>query len=367
MDQKGLITSKKGGIEIAFRPKGIIEAITNLDTHQQDILDELFSMVGDEGDEDDNLTYEIRVYDLIKQYNIKDPSKKYRQLKKAVKDFQGEGVSLKDPATGEFTWYPWFTKINYVEGVKGKTVSHIWIDVHKDIKHIIMTELSGMFYRKYDSKSIRSKHARNLFYILAFRATVIGTTFEISTDELRERLSLSAAYRPSHIKDRILDPAMEEINSQTEINFSYREVSGMTASGQTAIVAYEFTVKRIRRKNTTVVDEQGQPSPSNSTVARSLIQFEKKLGLSHKEFITIYAKAKDAGFISEEGGDEELYKLFDYCLERKPDNLYAYILAVIKNGFVKPVTTTTVTRQLSLLDTYDAETINALEEKLISN
>ena len=85
-----IMENKKGGDLICRRPEAIIEARFNLTKKQNDIVDMVFASIEDDG----KLEYQIDLTKYGKLYNIKDKSNIYRDLKKAVCNFEGKGFSL---------------------------------------------------------------------------------------------------------------------------------------------------------------------------------------------------------------------------------------------------------------------------------
>ena len=81
----------KKGKYIAVRPSRLIEARYDLTASQNDILDIVLSKI----DNDNNYLYELNINDYKTLYNT-DTSNIYRDLKKAVKEFEGKGFYLID-------------------------------------------------------------------------------------------------------------------------------------------------------------------------------------------------------------------------------------------------------------------------------
>ena len=137
---------KVGGTEIAFRPQTIIEARYDLDRRQNDIIDILLGIVGEGNDTEENTRYEINISDVKHLYNLQDESNAYAYLQKAVKKFEGLGFRLKEDE-GTDVFYPWFSKIKYQKKRGDEGRSKIVLDLHPEVKQMIMSAKQGAYYR----------------------------------------------------------------------------------------------------------------------------------------------------------------------------------------------------------------------------
>jgi plasmid replication initiation protein len=95
-------------------------------------------------------------------------------------------------------------------------------------------------YTKYKKEVVlRLKKDYSLdFYHLAKKHQTMGG-FQISLDELFEQLGLPESYRRlDNLKNRVLEPSLEEITASTDIDLSYENVK----RGR-SVVGFKFTVK----------------------------------------------------------------------------------------------------------------------------
>ena len=75
-------------------------------------------------------------------------------------------------------------------------------------------------------------------YHLAKKYQGLGK-FELSLDRIKTELGLPKSYdRMSNLKTRVLEPSLEEINSQTDLNLTYENIK----EGRT-VVGFRFKVK----------------------------------------------------------------------------------------------------------------------------
>ena len=96
-------------------------------------------------------------------------------------------------------------------------------------------------YTKYKKEVVlRLKKDYSLdFYHLAKKHQTMGG-FQISLDELFEQLGLPESYRTrmNNLKSRVIDPSLDEITANTDIDLSYENVK----RGR-SVVGFKFTVK----------------------------------------------------------------------------------------------------------------------------
>ena len=170
---------KKGGKEVAFRPQTIIEARYDLDRRQNDILDILLGIVGEGDDTEENTRYEIHIADVKHLYNLQDESNAYSYLQKAVKKFEGAGFRLKEDE-GTDIYYPWFSKIKYQKKRGDEGRSKIVLDLHPEVKQMIMSAKQGAFYRIEYPLNLSKKYSKRLYYLLKDKENFNGGTFIIS-------------------------------------------------------------------------------------------------------------------------------------------------------------------------------------------
>jgi len=198
--QKGVIGKKRGGTAIVFRPQDIIDAKFDLNCFGQDILDAVFARVGEGEDADDNLTYTLWINDMKKMYQTVDQSNKYKQLKAAVKSLEREGFTFIN-SDGYEIYYPWFSKIVYVSS-RNSEMSHIEVDIHKDVKKLIIEATNGAFYNAEKSCNIRGKYSRKLYYQLLNRQNFRDGRAIITIDELRWMLGIPDSYNTGMVQKR---------------------------------------------------------------------------------------------------------------------------------------------------------------------
>ena len=214
--------NKKGGDLICKRPETIIEARFSLTKRQNDVLDMVFSIIGN----DNKLRYEIDVAKYSILYNIKDKSNIYRDIKKAVKTFEGKGFSLttKNENKKEHRiYFAWFSSIEYIEG-EGKIV----LELGQRLKEILLNAKKASFYQLKYSLNFHNIYSKRMYYYLKSfeNSNGNGTGWRIDNlDELRTKLECPKSYDMYYeFKRLVLNPACEEINGSSDISFEYEEI-----------------------------------------------------------------------------------------------------------------------------------------------
>lgn len=326
-----MTNNKKGGNEIAFRPQSIIEARFDLNRRQNDVLDLVFGMVGSDMDSEENTRYSIKVADAKKLYNLKDQSNAYKYLIDGVKKFKKGGMSgfqLKEDDDSDI-WYAWFTRIAYSKA-ENEENSRIELDIHPDLKKMIIESKQGSYYRIEYSINLESKYSKRIYYYLFDRRTyqifpgAEKGVFKVGVKELMEMLQCPKTYKYGNLKQTVLEKAHEEINGSTDIEFEYEEIEGKTTRGQRAIVEIQFRIKEsLKRKE---VIEAEVP-----TISEEISKILEILGCSTSEAKSIL----NTSVLNNRSWDEVL-EVLDYTIKKKVENKVGYVLVLLKKGFVKP-------------------------------
>ncbi len=318
---------KMGGTEVAFRPQTIIEARYDLDRRQNDILDILLGIVGEGDDTEENTRYEINISDVKHLYNLQDESNAYSYLQKAVKKFEGLGFRLKEDE-GTDIYYPWFSKIKYQKKRGDEGRSKIVLDLHPEVKEMIISAKQGAYYRIEYPLNLTKKYSKRLYYLLKDKENFNGGTFTISFDELRKMMKIPDSYANGNVKREMLDKSYEEINGNTDISFEYELIYEKLPSGQRSIGAVRFKVKKVKR-NRTIVEYETIDKNGKSFIATEEEQdIIDVLGCSLKEAKDIIRTAK-----ANDRTRKQLFEILTYTMKKEADNKVGYVLTLLKNGF----------------------------------
>ncbi|WP_176547944.1 replication initiation protein [Priestia aryabhattai] len=178
-------------------------------------------------------TYTIAVKELLKIFNITD--KNHALIEKACEELVGKGIKIKDEKG--WTMYPWFQKIRYYkkEGV-------IEFQFPNDLKPYLLQlkKKEGLTsYRLENILRLSSVYTQRI-YEICFKWKKAGKC-QFDIDHFKKMIgatqeSYSKAF--GSLKQRVLLPAVEEINEKTDIEISFKEIK--TARKVTDI---EFYIK----------------------------------------------------------------------------------------------------------------------------
>ncbi len=321
---------KRGGTEVAFRPQTIIEARYDLDRRQNDILDILLGIVGEGDDTEENTRYEINIGDVKHLYNLHDESNAYSYLQKAVKKFEGLGFRLKEDE-GTDIYYPWFSKIKYQKKRGDESRSKIVLDLHPEVKEMIMSAKQGAYYRIEYPLNLTKKYSKRLYYLLKDKETFNGGGFVIAFDELRRMMKIPESYANGNVKREILDKPYEEINGNTDISFEYELIYERLPSGQQGISAVRFRVKRIKRNRTVVEYETIEKNGESVVATEEEQEVIDILDCSLKEAKDILRTAN-----ANDRTHDQLIEILSYTLKKQVENRVGYVLTILKNGYNEP-------------------------------
>lgn len=139
-------------------------------------------------------------------------------------------------AEGDRVKMRWLNKVIYKAGQGGSEL------YFTDEVLLLLREFDALNpYTKYKKEVVlRLKKDYSLdFYHLAKKHQTMGG-FQISLDELFEQLGLPESYRTrmNNLKSRVIEPSLDEITANTDIDLSYENVK----RGR-SVVGFKFTVK----------------------------------------------------------------------------------------------------------------------------
>ena len=351
---------------MAFRPQTIIEARYDLDRRQNDILDILLGIVGEGDDTEENTRYEININDVKHLYNLHDESNAYNYLQKAVKKFEGLGFRLKEDE-GTDIYYPWFSKIKYQKKRGDEGRSKIVLDLHPEVKEMIMSAKQGAYYRIEYPLNLTKKYSNRLYYLLKDKETFNGGVFVVAFDELRKMMKIPDSYANGNVKREILDKPYEEINGNTDIAFEYELIHEKMPSGQTGISAVRFKVTRVKR-NRTIVEYETIEQNGESVIATADEQEVIDLfdcSLKEAKDILRTANANDRTH-------EQMVEILSYTLKKQVENKVGYALTILKNGYNEPTRlsgkkTGSAWNNKDLDTAYEQMNFADLEKQILSN
>ena len=130
----------------------------------------------------------------------------------------------------------WLNKVIYLKNQGGTEL------YFTDEVLLLLREFDALNpYTKYKKEVVlrlKKEYSLDLYHLAKKHQTMGG--FQISLDELFEQLGLPESYRTrmNNLKSRVIDPSLDEITANTDIDLSYENVK----RGR-SVVGFKFTVK----------------------------------------------------------------------------------------------------------------------------
>lgn len=235
----------KKGESIAIRPESIIEGRFSLTSSQNDIIDMLFCEIED--DEQYQYTISIEKYKSMYKTNT---SNLYRDLKKAVKSFEGQGIRIVNKETKEEIFYVWFSKIHYIP-----KNGEIKVNIDRDFKKLLYEMKKRIYYNIGYTLNFNSVYSKRMYYYLK---SFEDTGWRVDTvDNLQQKLDCPKSYcNFSNFKSRVLDVAEKEINETSDINFTYETTK--KGNKVTGIKSYISSKPKLKNNKEIAIDKNVQ-------------------------------------------------------------------------------------------------------------
>ncbi|MEI5792613.1 replication initiation protein RepM [Staphylococcus aureus] len=177
----------------------------------------------------------------------------------------------------------WVGGVDYVEN-EGRIV----LQYHKDVIPLLC-ELKNKFtlYALEQVADLTSVHAVRLYELLiAWRSTGKTPVYELA--EFRRKLGIEPDEYPrmTNFKQRVLDPAVAQINAHTDITAAYEQHKrGRSITG----FSFSFTVKQIGRDPNTVdmltgkTDAETAGKPKRQKISKSKAESMARVGETWEE------------------------------------------------------------------------------------
>lgn len=210
---------------------------------------------------------EIRADNYAELFSV-DIDTAYKQMRGAAKDLTERKIKLKglDIKTGLRATYlaNWVSAAIYVESIG---VIRVRFD-EMVIACISQVERSFTSYKVSNIKKLSSLYAIRLYEIL--RQFKVPKKRYLTIQEIREYLEVEGASydRPDNLKARVLEPAVKQINEQTDLTVSYQRVlQGRATVGYEFIILSNDDAKQIIDQPSRVIDRP----PTGKELAQVLV------------------------------------------------------------------------------------------------
>lgn len=324
---------KKGSL-VAIRPESIIEARFTLTARQNDILDIIFTKL--ENDDKTDYVIDINLYKKIYKTNT---SNIYRDMEKAVESFEGKGLSLTKANSRGRIYFAWFSKINYVPS-EGKII----LRMDPELKLLFLDVKKRIYYNIKYTLNFKSVYSKRIYYYLkSFEDT--GWRID-NLDVLRKKLQCPESYNKfSDFKRFVLNPAFNEINESSDMDFKYEEIK----TGRKVTKLKFFITPKLIEKNINI-----SSTADTDDINKVIAIFEEKITSTEARKIMIVAK----------GNLQIIKEKYDIAkITKNITSIIAWMITAIEKDYQMPKGK----QQVSIFNNFEQRTYDYddLERKLL--
>lgn len=198
----------------------LVEAtsVAKLSLNGRKYFELLSSMVNQENETDDSPFY-FRGKDLMKLFGIKSRGSAYIEFARVTKELMGKVISYRQEGNNKkLSQRPLLSMADH-DSANGIIGSKVHIDIKPHLKNLKEN------FAEYKLKSIMGCKS-NYSIVLYKIAKMYGDNieFQIELNELKIALDATSYERNDNFKRTVLDVAVNEINSKTDINLTYDNV-----------------------------------------------------------------------------------------------------------------------------------------------
>ena len=228
----------------AYQPREMVESIHAFSSAEIDIIDMILSKIVNENEgEADNLVYTIKLSDYISMIDITaskgSKEMQYKKFANAVhRLYEKSLVFYSIQKKCEFRI---LQKAEYIYG-QAKIVVKLTDDFKMLLNEVKFAHKSRIYYALKNTLPMKSQYSKRIYYMCC---QWIGKQMITSPDKLKMQLKASDSYDYGGFKRRVLNKAVEEINSISDLSISYEEKRERVGDAKKPkVVKLIFTVKR---------------------------------------------------------------------------------------------------------------------------
>jgi len=238
---------KAKGTDLVVKSNKLVEASYRLDLMEQRLV--LAAIV--EGRESDLLLNNKPIKISAKRFAAifgLDESNAYRLMKEAKNRLYERSVTIEDEEDGSVGAVRWVEGVFHKDGdgfVKLKFSSYV-------APHLARLETEYTEYRLEKIGKLTSAYAVRIYELCAQCRNKDTKEREESLPDLRRKLGLTATEYPAidDFKRRVLDPAIKQINTHTDLQISYENVkTGRTVTGLLFSISEKTATPEPTKKN----------------------------------------------------------------------------------------------------------------------
>ncbi|MDV2583476.1 replication initiation protein [Alkalibacillus haloalkaliphilus] len=283
MNSEHLVTKSNNLIEARHRH--------SLTTREQKIILTAVSMI--QPDDDDFKTYEIEIREFHNLLGL-EGREYYTQTKEVIRGLMSKVIEIprKD---GGWLICNWASHVEYIEG-QGR------IEFGFDPKlkpYLLQLKQAFTSYRLSNILSLKSAYAIRLYELMK-KWQYLGK-WKVSVDQLKEMLGIpKEKYKQyGHLKSRVINYAIQELNTKTDIKVSFEEVRKSRRVDKLI-----FTISHFQSKELQVEQKRG------SDISQDLLQELNQLSKGYEiNFDAFNRLSRMATSVFGDKKDEELKHL----------------------------------------------------------
>ena len=215
---------------LVTKSNSLIHSRYELSLEEQRIILTLATMV--QPDDEGFKTYTMSVSDFAKLTNV-DPASKYTKLKGITKKLMQKVFEIDDEE--QCLQLHWLSSCRYV-----KKQGMIELKISDELKPY-MLQLKEKFTSYYlrNILSMKSKYSVRMYEIL--KSNQFKGSFIIELDVLKRMLKCETYKQWTHIRTRIIEPSIKEINYYTDLFVDYKPIkSGRSINSIEFILLPDF-------------------------------------------------------------------------------------------------------------------------------
>ena len=297
-----------------YQSNKLIESSYSLTMLEQKLIRVLASMVKKE--DSDFKEYEFRASELMQIFNTKSRNF-HKELDKVTDSIMKRLIKVKNIKTNEFEKYHFVDVAKYTDGV-------LKLKIHPELKPFY---LNLEWYTKYQLDNIlqfKSTYSFRIFELLKQYELIKERTIDI--EDLRFKLDIQKNQYPkySNLKQKVINVAVEEINSKTDIHVGFEEIK--TSRKVTSI---KFVIKSSDATATTELNQTEVNTLENLDDIDDILAIMDKHNISKADARKIHKAAS--------GDIKKIMKCYKYTLTQNVDNVVAYMISLCKE-FSEPIT-----------------------------
>lgn len=256
-------------------PKGIVESRMRVSPHQMNIISILLAEIGKKTDDDDNRVYRLTAQDFADLQQLTDTRAAERIFRERICENNKSETSMRHIGIDifidslNFEHYNWFSSVTYKDGVATFVLT-------PEMKRYLVEFKHSDQYRIYAKLKyilpMKSQYSKRI-YLMCREFISSGVRYcDNDWETFTNKLKIPKSYRYAHIKSRVLQTAIDEINALSDITVEYTINEENTQGGKVP-KSIVFTIKR--KANMIDTDEDFEEDVESKSLSELELELEK--------------------------------------------------------------------------------------------